>query len=475
MSPNDAINILMVEDNEEQQFLLTELLNAAGIPIKKIITSTRIQNAVAQINESIDIILLDLSLPDSVGINTFKTIYKSAGDIPVVILSGIADKELALETIHLGAQDYLIKGDFDEKLLSKTIIYSIERKKSAAKLTESEERYRHLFNKNPASILIWRLTDYTIIEVNDACCKEYQYSKKVFLTKSILELQGTEDQQQLLLMDEKNKKEFLLKNTPKRQQINQAGAIFYMDIASHPIEYKHHSVILSLGINVTENVLLENKITLANIKNQKEITEAVFEAQEKEKKAIGRELHDNVNQLLTSARLYLGLSRGSENEVNEYLDKSEGLITTAITEIRLLSHSLIPPSLAISNLKGALVDISTDFITTSSINVILKITALKEEGISAEMKLAIYRIIQEQFNNILKYSKASLVWLTISNKKGVILLKIKDNGIGFDTNLTSKGVGLLNIKSRAALFNGKMEIISSPGKGCELIINFSKY
>jgi len=91
------------------------------------------------------------------------------------------------------------------------------------------------------------------------------------------------------------------------------------------------------------------------------------------------------------------------------------------------------------------------------------------------MKLTIYRIIQEQFNNILKYSKASLVWLTISNKKGVVQLKIKDNGIGFDTNLPSKGVGLLNIKARAALFNGEIKIISSPGKGCELIINFSKY
>ena len=63
----------------------------------------------------------------------------------------------------------------------------------------------------------------------------------------------------------------------------------------------------------------------------------------------------------------------------------------------------------------------------------------------------------------------------LPNKKGVVLLKIKDNGIGFDTQLSSKGVGLLNIKARAALFNGEMEIISSPGKGCELIIKFSKY
>ena len=78
------------------------------------------------------------------------------------------------------------------------------------------------------------------------------------------------------------------------------------------------------------------------------------------------------------------------------------------------------------------------------------------------MKLSIYRIVQEQFNNIRKYSKAAEVWLKVANKKGGVLLKIKDNGIGFDTALKSKGVGLLNIKARAALLNGEIKLISFP-------------
>ena len=473
MLPSNSINILMVEDNKEEQFLLTELLNTSGILIKNIFTCSRLQNALDSINESIDIILLDLSLPDSMGISTYKTIRKYSGEIPVVILSGMSNKSMALESIQLGAQDYLIKGDFDEKLLAKTILYSIERKKNASRLMESEERYRYLFNNNPASIIMWDPSDFHIIEVNNSCCKEYQYSKEVFLTKSILDLQAPEDIKMLELMEPPSKIDFLLKKTSRRKQINQAGEIFYMDIASHNIKFKNSSsLVLSLGINVTENVLLENKITAEKIKNQKEITEAVFEAQEKEKQIIGRELHDNVNQLLASSRLYLGLARGKLSEPNQFLDQSEGLVTAAIAEIRSLSHSLIPPSLTISELKDALAYITADLTATSSINVHIDAATFKENNSSADLKLTIYRIVQEQFNNIRKYAKATTVWLNISNKNRDVLLKIKDNGIGFDPALKSKGVGLLNIKARAALFNGEMKLISAPGKGCEMIVHF---
>lgn len=475
MSLNPPINILMVEDNMQEQYLLTELLQASGISINNIFTCTRIQNALDIINESIDIVLLDLSLPDSKGISTYKTLRKHAGGIPIVILSGISDKRIALESIQLGAQDYLIKGEFDEKLLAKTVLYSIERKKTASILMESEARYRYLFNNNPASILIWNPIDFKIIEVNDSCCREYLYSKKVFLTKSILDLQAPGDLKELLLMDNQGKRTFLLKKNSRRQQVNQAGEIFYMDIASHNIEFSGQTLILSLGINVTENVLLENKISAAKAKNQQEITEAVFEAQEKEKQAIGRELHDNVNQLLTSSRLYLGLARGNENQRVQFLDQSEGLITAAIAEIRSLSHSLVPPSLTVSKLQEALQYVTDDLIATSSIHVEVDTNSFKENACSAELKLSIYRIVQEQFNNIRKYSKATAVWLTVAHKKGAVWLKIKDNGIGFDPTVQSKGVGLLNIKARAALFNGAMKLISSPGKGCELVVNFIEH
>ena len=598
-----AVNILMVEDNIGDQFLLSELLKASDINIKKLFSAIRLDNALTQLNEPIDIILLDLSLPDSTGIQTFNTIFKHAGKIPVVILSGLADTSLALEAITLGAQDYLIKGDFDEKLLAKTIRYSIERKRNMEALQESierynlvskatndmvwdwnvisgeiyrnidswnkifggslkeisptisfftrkihpddvtatlqkvneilgnpneyifqvecrvqkqdgtyayimdlgyiirneagkaariigatqniterkeaevilkasEERYRYLFNNNPAGILIWDMDDFSILEVNQPAIEQYNYTREEFLKKSILELRNAEDEQAVRELAHKARADIFFKMTATWKHITKSGEYIYMEITSHRIDYKGKSVILALANNVTEKISLEEKLKEEQVKKQQEITEAVISAQEKERQQIGAELHDNVNQILASSRLYLGLAKRDLSLPNPFLDETEILITSAIAEIRSLSHSLIPPSLNDSELAEALANIIVLVTKAGSLKVDFDFKRFKENRTSDKLKLAIYRIVQEQFNNILKYAKASQVNLSLSSDDGKVILSIKDNGIGFDTAQKTNGVGLLNIKTRASLFNGEVEVISSAGNGCDLIVTF---
>jgi PAS domain S-box-containing protein len=604
MPRNTARNILMVEDNTGDQFLLTELLNASDITINKIYSAIRLDNALEQLNEPIDIILLDLSLPDSNGINTFNTIFKHAGKIPVVILSGLADTSLALEAITLGAQDYLIKGDFDEKLLAKTIRYSIERKKNMEALQESierynlvskatndmvwdwniitgevyrnvdswnrlfksnlkelptktpffdnrihpddlgptikkihailedptllsfniecrvmkdngeyayvsdlgyilrnesgkaqrvigatqniterkeaetilkssEERYRYLFNNNPACILIWDMDDFSILEVNDSSIAQYNYKREDFLKKSMLDLRSPDDIPAIVELAEKAREDIYFKLTATWKHLNSAGELMHMEITSHRIDYKGKTAMLALANNVTQKYILEERLKEEQIKKQQEITEAVISAQEKERQEIGAELHDNVNQILASSRLYIGLAKRDIIPPNQFLDETENLIASAIAEIRSLSHSLIPPSLNDSELAEALSNIIGVVSKTGSIKVNADFKDFKENSTSDKLKLVIYRIVQEQFNNILKYSKASVVDLALAHENGKIFLKIKDNGVGFDTTQKTDGVGLLNIKTRASLFNGEMKITSSPGNGFELVITFS--
>jgi PAS domain S-box-containing protein len=604
MHLNTAISILMVEDNTGDQFLLSELLNISDLKIKNTLSAIRLDHALELLNEPIDIILLDLSLPDSSGIDTFNTIFKHAGKIPVVILSGLADTALALDAITLGAQDYLIKGDFDEKLLAKTIRYSIERKKNLEALEESierynlvskatndmvwdwnvtsgevyrnteswnkifggslkyidptvdfftdrihpddkvqtlqkanailadptefifelecrvkkedgsyafvcdlgyiirdkngkatriigatqniterkkaegvlkasEERYRYLFNNNPACILIWDLYDYKILEVNESAIEQYNFTKEEFLTKTILDLRNEEDIPPVLELAQKARANVFFKITSTWKHINNAGEAMFMEITSHKIEYKGKPVMLALANNVTQKFLLEEKLKEEAVKKQLEITEAVISAQEKERQEIGAELHDNVNQILASSRLYVGLAKRDMTSSNQYLDETEILITSAIAEIRALSHSLIPPSLNDSELAEALANIISVVSKTGGIKVNADFKNFKENSTSDKLKLVMYRIVQEQFNNILKYAKASVVDLSIAHENGNIFLKIKDNGIGFDTNRKTDGVGLLNIKTRASLFNGEMKVISSPGTGFELVITFT--
>ncbi|MBC7886624.1 MAG: PAS domain S-box protein [Ferruginibacter sp.] len=600
-----AINILMIEDNTGDQFLLSELLKASDINVKNLFSAVRLDNALDRLKEEpIDIILLDLSLPDSSGIQTFHTLINHAGKSPVVILSGLTDTRIALDAITLGAQDYLIKGDFDEKLLAKTIRYSIERKKNTEALQESierynlvskatndmvwdwniitgdvyrnveswnkifegslkeldptvqffverihpddvvqtlkkvdtiltnphqfifevecrvrkengkyayitdlgyiirdeegkptrvigatqnitarkeaeaivkssEERYRYLFNNNPACILIWNLDDFSILEVNDSSIEQYNYTKEEFLKKTVLEIQVPEELQEIKELAQKAKADVFFKVTAIGKHINKAGEYMFMDITSHRIEYKGHAVILALANNVTEKILLEEKLENEHIKKQQEITEAVITAQEKERQGIGAELHDNVNQILASSRLYLGLAKRDIPQPNQFLDETEILITSAIAEIRSLSHSLIPPSLDDSEMAEALDNIIATLTKTGSIKVIADLKRFNENSTSDKLKLGIYRMVQEQFNNILKYSKASIVHISLAHEGGKILLKIKDNGIGFDKLKKTPGVGLLNIKTRASLFNGLVNVITSPGNGCELVVSFN--
>ena len=101
-----------------------------------------------------------------------------------------------------------------------------------------------------------------------------------------------------------------------------------------------------------------------------------------------------------------------------------------------------------------------------------EISEIDETSMSDKMRLAIYRIVQEQFNNILKHAKASLIKLKLTQTDGKLLLSIKDDGVGFDTEKVSGGVGLINIKTRASLFNGIVSIKSKKGNGCELSVVF---
>ena len=124
------IHVLVIEDNIGDAILLKETLGETGLNITCI---DHIQTLDASFTfletRNPDIIFLDLSLPDSVGIESFNALQQFSGETPIVILTGINDTGIALDTINKGAQDFLVKGNLDANMLTKTILYSIERKR----------------------------------------------------------------------------------------------------------------------------------------------------------------------------------------------------------------------------------------------------------------------------------------------------------------------------------------------------------
>lgn len=344
-------------------------------------------------------------------------------------------------------------------------------KEAEEALLTSEERYRHLFNNNPQSIVLWDIDTLKILEVNDTAALQYGYKREEFLQLTVLDLRPPEDYNKI---DELVKK--MKQNPTKRmgiwRHINKAGDELFMSIVTDSIIYKGKAVMLSIADNVTEKIKVEKELEKERILKAQQINDAVLSAQENERQEIGRELHDNINQILASSRLYLGMAKQEKEKGYMFLDKTDMLINNAINEIRTLSHSLIPPALNESDLMEIVDDIIENTKRTTTINVQKQLSGFEDKEIGDKFKLTLYRIIQEQFNNILKYASAKNIFLHLVWEGATINLIIKDDGIGFDTNKKICGVGLMNIKTRSSLFNGEMQILSSPGNGCQLKVTF---
>lgn len=224
--------------------------------------------------------------------------------------------------------------------------------------------------------------------------------------------------------------------------------------------------------SLTEKKLLEQQLLRQEVQQQKQMARAVVNALEKERTHIGAELHDNVNQLLAASRLFLDQCVDHPS-YTPYILKSRAYLTTALEELRRFSHALVGPTndKAIG-LIASLEELVNDIGEVKKIKISFLHSAYDEQKTEVALKLVIYRIIQEQLSNILKYAYASRVDILLKEEHDNLLVVISDDGRGFDINAKKKGIGLKNIHNRAELYNGIVEIISSPGNGCTMKITF---
>jgi PAS domain S-box-containing protein len=143
------IKILLVEDNPADADLLAELLEASVGVQWELVSVEFLHEAIAYLcKQAFDIVLLDLSLPDSCGLETLTSLREVAPDTAMVVMTGLDDQAIALEAVRLGAQDYIVKGQITTQLLVRTIRYAIERSQTFQMLRESERRFRAIFDSS---------------------------------------------------------------------------------------------------------------------------------------------------------------------------------------------------------------------------------------------------------------------------------------------------------------------------------------
>ncbi|MHC5935563.1 PAS domain-containing hybrid sensor histidine kinase/response regulator [Nostoc sp.] len=144
------IKVLLVEDNSSDVFLLQEFLKEVTTVVVNLMPVERLSEALNYLaNEIFDVILLDLSLPDSQGLETFVIAHHQAKATPIIVLTGLDDETLAIRAMQQGAQDYLVKGQVTGDLLVRSMRYAIERQRADDALRHSEERFRVALKNSP--------------------------------------------------------------------------------------------------------------------------------------------------------------------------------------------------------------------------------------------------------------------------------------------------------------------------------------
>jgi two-component system sensor histidine kinase UhpB len=468
MLKDKPLSILIVEDNPGDFIILSTYLEQLNIKIEKIHHAETIKDLSAFTREKIDLAFLDLSLPDSSGTESFFILNQMLPWLPIIVLSGMADKAIALKCIEMGAQDYLLKNDLEEKWLEKSIQYSIERKKNLEEIKKINAQYELVGELTDDIILTWNLNTHVVTA-----------NKKSFLGYTGDDIETTlgwwtdrihaEDREHIFA---------LIKGLEKGNRDNilaeyrfLSGDGSYRTVFSRgKIERDKEDGLLFISamMDVTESRKLQEAILNQKIDHQKELMGATMLGQEKEKVQIGKELHDNVNQILASVKLYLDIAISNKDMKDELLLKCRENTLYAIDEVRKLSHSLMPPSLDSSGLVEAIKDLVEEMNIIGLFKTEFSIDGFDENALDDNKKLMLYRIVQEQTNNIIKHSKAEQVSIALKRQNGHLLFIIADDGVGFDTTQKSKGIGLKNIDSRISYFSGNVQLISAPGMGTSL-------
>lgn len=384
---------------------------------------------------------------------------------------------LDLRLIHKNGQDVWVEG-IASNLMEVDGVNALvgnfrditARKQAEQKARESENLYKNLFNKSPLPVWVCDTESFRFLEANEAAVSHYGFSHDEFLQMTAFDIMHQQDHNEL--------RRFLTANNDKapqrllRKHIKKNQESIFVEILVHAISFKGKSAYLLLANDFTEKVRLQHELMEEKTHRHREVTRASIDAQEKEREEIGRELHDNVKQMLSTVKLSLSCITVHDPVHVQMLQRSAETITAAIDEIRKLSRSLTYSFQKEIGLKLSIEDLLNSIRMTDKIRIDFTFELAHEQQLDDKLKICIFRIIQEQLSNILQHAEASKVTLSLTENENHLELQVNDNGKGFDIKAKRNGIGITNIISRSELFNGNVDLKSLPGKGCKLKVTF---
>ncbi|MEH2152422.1 hybrid sensor histidine kinase/response regulator [Nostoc sp.] len=271
------IKVLLVEDNPGDVFLLQEFLKEVTTVVVDLMPVERLSEALNYIAKEIfDVILLDLSLPDSQGLETFVIVHVQAKATPIIVLTGIDDETLAISAMQQGAQDYLVKGQVTGDLLVRSMRYAIERQRADDALGHSEERFRVALKNSPIFVYNQdRELRYTwVYNPPDGVTVEE------ILGKQDLDIIPVEDAQRLIAI----KRRVLTTGIGTREEVSITikNTTRYYDLTVEPLRNESQEVVgvtcASIDISERQAALRDRKLAEEKIREQAALLDVTTDA-----------------------------------------------------------------------------------------------------------------------------------------------------------------------------------------------------
>ena len=481
---DEKVEILLIEDNLGDAGLIEEMLEEfADFPYELKNVETLNEGLSLLKERPFDVIMTDLRLPDSDGINTFLDIHAKTSRIPIIILTALNDEKIGIDAVKKGAQDYLVKGQVDGRLLKRSIQYSIERKKA-------EDKIKSLANivESSNDAIIIKSLDGIITSWNKGAEQVYGYSAKEIIGRPILIIEPDSLKGEIEQLGEMVKQGKKIQHY-ETSRLKKDGTTINVSVSLSPIfdQSGNFVAISCIAGDITEKKIAEKLLQEKQMAEVANLTKSEFLA------TISHELRTPLNSIIGFSDMLYEQIYG---ELNKKQLRSVGNISKSGKHLMNLINNILD----ISKIEAGKMELDyKDFELATQLNMIrnilLHIADKKNIKIEIDMDSNLSRIhadedkfVQIMYNlvdNAIKFScENSLVKIGARKKGDLVEITVKDTGIGIkveDQNKLFKpfsqidsfssrksqgtGLGLSLVKQIVQLHGGYVWFRSNPSKG----------
>ncbi len=429
----------------------------------------------------VKVLISDQRMPDETGLEFIERINPEFPELVKIIFTAHVDHDAALKAINYGGVfRYVLKpwnfpemqqtlqnaiSEFDlrtenKNLVKKLLIKNVILENANSQIKESEKKYTGIFQASSDGLLL--LKDEQILEVNDAFVRITGLNVQDY-TKEKLKFYIENEIPGILTYANVNKVQTQADLVVEFKAFR--GERKFVELNNKVFDLSGEKVILVIARDITERKMMEQKII-----------ETIFRTQEESQGRYAQELHDGLGPVLSTLKMYIEWLCGDSN-VNKELIKANALqaVDEAITQAKEIANNLSPHVLQRFGLANALKNYADRIKVNNNISIVIQ--SKINERLPADIEIMFYRILLECINNSIKHAKPENINIQLDKQDQKILVTYADNGKGFDvekTVVSTKGMGLFNIKNRIKLIGGEMKIRSVIGRGTRIDIILTK-